>query len=169
MPRQLNLNEDELISLYQIVKEYFEDLPEDMDDWYQSHNDFDEEPINKKEVFLILKKLEKIIPEEDKKEINKNFLRQKYHPYNNEINEEVYKVIEKAFNQLKTVEIEYFSMGSANFKKRKIDVYYKSRKYVIGYCYLRKDMRKFRTSRIASAKLTTKKYKIPQDFDKNDY
>jgi len=166
---KLNLNEDELISLYQIVKEYFEDLPEDMDDWYHDHGDFDEEPIDRKEVLLILKKLEKIIPEEDKEEIDKGFLRQKYHPYNNEINGETYEVIEKAFNQLKTIEIEYFSMGSANFKKRKIDVYYKSRKYIIAYCYLRKDMRKFRTSRIASAKLTKEKYKIPKDFDKNNY
>ena len=155
--------------MYQIVKEYFEDLPEDMDDWYQSHSDFDEEPIDKKEVLLILKKLEKIIPEENKEEIDKGFLRQKYHPYNNEINKEAYEVIEKAFNQLKTIEIEYFNMGSAELKKRKIDVYYKSRKYVIAYCHLRKDMRKFRTSRIASAKLTKDKYKIPKDFDKNSY
>ena len=166
---QLNLNEGELISLYQIVKEYFEDLPEDMNDWYHSHSDFDEEPIDKKEVLLILKKLEKILPEEEKEIIDKNFLRQKYHSYNNEISEEAYEVVEKAFNQLKTIEIEYFSIGNADFKKRKIDVYYKSRKYVIGYCHLRKDMRKFRTSRIASAKLTTKKYKVPEDFDKNKY
>ena len=60
-------------------------------------------------------------------------------------------------------------MESAEFSTRKLDIYYKSSKYVIGYCHLRKDIRKFRTSRIASAKLTDKNYKIPKNFNKNDY
>ena len=60
-------------------------------------------------------------------------------------------------------------MESAEFSKRKLDVYYKSRKYVIGYCHLRKEIRKFRTHRITSAKLTNNIYKIPEDFDKNMY
>ena len=30
-------------------------------------------------------------------------------------------------------------------------------------------MRKFRTSRIGSAKITKNKYEIPKDFDKNSY
>ena len=60
-------------------------------------------------------------------------------------------------------------MESAEFSERKIDIYYKSRKYVIGYCHLRKEVRKFRTSRITSAKLTKEFYKIPEDFNKNIY
>ena len=60
-------------------------------------------------------------------------------------------------------------MESAEFSKRKVDVYYKSRKYVIGYCHLRKGIRKFRISRIAFAKLTNDNYKIPGGFDKNEY
>ena len=35
--------------------------------------------------------------------------------------------------------------------------------------FLRKAMRKFRTSRIAYVKLTDKTYKIPKNFNKNDY
>jgi len=60
-------------------------------------------------------------------------------------------------------------MESADFSKRKLDVYYKSRRYTIGYCHLRKDIRKFRTNRIASAKLTIDSYKIPSNFNKKDY
>ncbi len=60
-------------------------------------------------------------------------------------------------------------MESAEFSKRKLDIYYKSRRYVIGYCHLRKGIRKFRTHRIASAKLINNNYKIPEDFDKNNY
>jgi predicted DNA-binding transcriptional regulator YafY len=60
-------------------------------------------------------------------------------------------------------------MESAQFNKRQIDVYYASARYTIGYCHLRNAMRKFRTSRIASAKLTDKTYKIPKNFNKNDY
>ncbi len=56
-----------------------------------------------------------------------------------------------------------------NLKREKSIFIIQSRKYVIGYCHLRNDIRKFRTSRINTAKLTTDKYKIPEEFDKNDY
>jgi len=167
--KQLKFDKEELTSLYKIVKEYSDELPEDMDDWYHPHSDFDEEPISKKMVLSILKEIEKTLPKEEKESIDRDFLREKYHSFNNEIDEEVYEIIEKAFNQLRSIEIEYFNIQSAEFKKRNVDVYYKSRKYVIGYCHLRKDMRKFRTSRIGSAKILDRKYKIPEDFDKNEY
>ncbi len=169
MTEQLNFNGRELTALYKLIKEYYDELPEDMDDWYHSHSDFDEEPIEKELINSILKKIRKILPDKEKEEIDKDFLRKRYHPFNNEIDEKVYAIIEKAFNQLKTIEISYFNMESAEFRKRKIDIYYKSMKYVIGHCHLRKDIRKFRTSRIKSAKLTNIKYKIPEDFDKNKY
>lgn len=165
----LSLNKEELTSLYKIVKEYSEELPDDMDDWYSYHSDFDEEPVEKKIVVSLLQEIEKLIPKEEKELIDKDFLRKRYHPFKNEIDEKVYEIVEKAFAQLRSIEIEYFSMGKAEFKKRKIDVYYKSRKYVIGYCHLRKAIRKFRTSRISSAKLTKYKYEIPEDFNKNNY
>lgn len=169
MPDKLNFNKEELSALYKLTKEYYEELPDDMDDWYNSHYDFDEEPIEKEILISILKKISGMLPDKEKELIDKDFLRKKYHTFNNEINEKAYNIIEKAFDQSKTVEIDYFSMGSAEFKKRKIDVYYKSRKYVIGYCHLRKEIRKFRTSRIGLAKLTKNKYKIPDNFDKNKY
>ena len=99
----------------------------------------------------------------------KTVLRRRYDTFNNEINESAYRKIETAFNNQKTVEIGYFDMDSAETRKREIDVYHKTRKYVIGYCHLRKAIRKFRTSRIVTARLTDKNYKIPGNFDKNRY
>ena len=56
MSKQLNFNKEELISLYQLVREYCNQLPEDMDDWYHSHSDFDKGPIEKKYFLQYLKK-----------------------------------------------------------------------------------------------------------------
>ena len=167
--KALNLKPEELAVIYKIIKDYEENAPEDEEEFYNDYYDENEEPIDKKLLSSILKKICKQLPEENKEEIDKDFLRKKYHTFNNSINEKAYAIIEKAFEQLKTVDIKYFSMESAEFSKRNLDIYYKSRKYTIGYCHLRKSVRKFRTSRIASAKLTDSHYKIPKTFDKNDY
>ena len=158
--------ESELEVLYQIVKEYQENSPEG--DEYYDYDDYDE-PIDNKIINSILKKISKFLPVEAKDAIDKDFLRQKYHTYNNQINQKVYSTLKKAFQELNTVEISYFDTESAEFIKRQIDVYYTSAKHTIGYCHLRNAMRKFRTSRIAYAKLTNKTYKIPKNFNKNDY
>ena len=134
-----NLTKEELEALYQIVREYQENKP---DERYEDYDDF-EEQIDKRLIISILKKINKELPKEIKEEIDKDFLRKKYHHYNNDIDEKAYRVLEKAFDQLKTVEISYFNMDSAEFKKRNLDIYYKSRKYTIGYCHLRKSIRKF--------------------------
>lgn len=60
-------------------------------------------------------------------------------------------------------------MERAEFTKRKVDIYAKNSKYVVGYCHSRNDIRKFRISRINKAKVTSDKYKIPADFNKRDY
>lgn len=143
--------------------------PESDKEYYDDYYDEYKKPIKKKIIKSIYGKINNFLPKEEKEEIDKDFLREKYHTFNNEINERVYSIIEKAFSQLKTVEIKYFNMQDAEFSKRKIDVYYKSRRYTIGYCHVKKRIRKFRTSRIASAKLTNDIYKIPEDFDKNKY
>jgi len=160
---------EELEALYQITKEHKENATESDEEYYNDHYNNYEEPIPKKVIISILKKLSKHLPKEAKEEIDKDFLRQKYHIFNNQIDQRVYSTLKKAFEQLKSVEIKYFNMESAEFRKRKIDVDYTFAKYTIGYCYLRKAIRKFRTSRIASAKLTDERYKIPKSFDKNKY
>lgn len=165
----LELTKEEAEALYKIVKEYEQDAPESDKEYYDDYYDEYKNPIKKKIIRSVLGKVSGFIPKKQKVEIDKDFLRNKYHTFNNEIDNKVYSVIEKAFSQLKTIEIEYFNMESAEFSKRKLDVYYKSRRYVIGYCHLRKEIRKFRTSRISSAKLTNNNFKIPEDFDKNKY
>jgi len=159
----------ELEALCQIVKEYQENAPENDGEQYNDYYDEYEEPISKKIISSILKKIAQQLPKDAKEEIDKDFLRQKYHTYNNQISEKAYRILKKAVEQLKTVEINYFNMDDAEFKKRKIDVYYTSARYTIGYCHLRKEMRKFKTSRIASAKFTDQTYIVPQNFNKNDY
>jgi len=169
MKNQQFFNKGEAEAIYKIVKEYEKDAPESDKEYYDDYYDEYEAPIKKKIIKSILNKISNLLTKKQRAEIDKDFLRKKYHTFNNEVNERVYSVIEKAFSQLKTIEITYFNMESANFSKRELDIYYKSRKYTIGYCHLRKDIRKFRTSRIASAKLTSDGYKIPEDFNKNKY
>ena len=162
-------SKEEAEALYKIVKEYEKNAPESDKEYYDDYYDEYETPIKKKIIQSVIKKISSFLPEKQKVEIEKNFLRKKYHTFNNEINDKVYSVIEKALSQLRTVEIKYFNMESAEFSTRKLDIYYKSSKYVIGYCHLRKDIRKFRTSRISSAKITNETYQIPKNFDKNQY
>ncbi|MBI2047110.1 WYL domain-containing protein [Candidatus Pacearchaeota archaeon] len=132
--------------------------------------DYYEKPlVDRKPLLAILKKIEEMLPKKERDGIIKDFLRRKYSTFNNEIDEKVYAVIEKAFDKLKTAEIGYFDIESAEVKKRLLDIYYKSRKYTIGYCHLKNAIRKFRTSRIACAKIIDKNYAIPSDFNKNDY
>ena len=169
MKNQQFFNEEEAEGIYKIVKEYEKDAPEKDKKYYDDYYDEYEIPIKKKIIKSILIKISVLLPEKQRVEIDSDFLRKKYHTFNNEVDEKAYSVVEKAFSQLKTIEITYFNMESADFSKRKLNVYYKSRKYTIGYCHLRKDIRKFRTSRIVSAKLTDDHYKIPRDFDKNKY
>jgi predicted DNA-binding transcriptional regulator YafY len=162
-----NLGKDELLKIYQILNAYNEGIivnpSEDEVDIY------DDIIADKKGLDTILEKIESLLPFDECEKIKKQILRRRYDTFNNEIDESVYDKIEKAFNQRKTVEIGYFDMKSAEIRTREIDIYYKSRKYVIAYCHLRKDMRKFRTSRIVTANLTEKNYKIPHNFDKNEF
>lgn len=165
----LTLTNKEIEAVYKILKEYEENLPKTEEEIHVDYYDNYEELVDKKTFASILKKIYLNLSKESRKEIDKDFLRKKYSTFNSRVDEKVYTTIEKAFSQLKTAEIKYFNMESAEFSRRLVNIYYKSRRYVIGYCYLRKSIRKFRTSRIASAKLTQEKYKIPEGFDKNNY
>lgn len=169
MKESLNLNKKETEAVYKIVKEYEKDSSESDKEYYDDYYDAYRKPIKKKILRAILDKISLCLPEKQRKGNDKGFLREKYHTFNNDINEKSYSVIEKAFSQLKTVEIKYFNMDRAEFRKRNLDIYHKSRKYVIGYCHVRKGIRKFRTSRIASAKITNETYQIPLEFDKNKH
>lgn len=169
--KKVEFSDSELTALYTIIKHEHEntyDVDYDSDDDFYDE-DYVSKPIAKKTITSIATKITKVLPKETKKELDKEFLRKKYHPYNNQIDEYVYATLKKAYKELTTVEIKYFDMNTAEFIKRNIDVYYTSAKYTIGYCHLRKAIRKFRTSKIASAKRIDKNYTIPNDFNKNKY
>ncbi|MEK6952547.1 MAG: WYL domain-containing protein [Nanoarchaeota archaeon] len=158
----------ELKEIYKILRAFDENLIiNPSEEWELDY--YDEKIVDKKNLKPILKKIENILPKEEFENLNKNVSRRKYSTFSNEIDENVYRKIEKAFNDGKTVEIGYFDMGSAEVRKREIDVYHKTRKYVIGYCHLRNAIRKFRTSRIVLARLTDKSYTTPDSFDKGQY
>ena len=164
----IKFSNKELKEIYRILRAFDENLIiNPSEEWELDY--YDERIAAKKNLKPILKKIEKILSKEEFEDTNKNILRRKYSTFSNGIDENVYRKIEKAFNDGKTIEIGYFDMGSADVKKREIDVYHRTRKYVIGYCHLRNAVRKFRTSRIVSAKLTDKSYRVPDDFDKNKY
>lgn len=159
---------DELKKMYQILKAFNEGLiVNPSEEWELDY--YDKSMADRKGLNTILKKIEDVLPDEEREGINKDILRRRYDTFNNQIDETVYSIVEKAYNDRKTVEIGYFDMKSADVNARQIDVYHKTRRYVIAYCHLRKDMRKFRTSRIVSAKLANKTYIIPENFDKNNY
>ena len=164
----MSLTVSEWKKVYQVLKAYDEGLLKNPSEEWES--DYYDKPLaDRKGLKPILKKIKILLPYEENGKIEKAILIRKYDTFNNEIDEGVYRKIEKAYSERKTIEINYFSMKAAQVKKREIDVYHKTRKYVIAYCHLRKDIRKFRTSRIVNAKLTDQPYKIPEDFDKNAY
>ena len=165
--KSIEFSDSELTALYKIIKNQHENTCDIEDDSYDE--EYFSKPIDKKTITSLATKITKVLPKETKKELDKELLRKKYHPYNNTLDEKVYATLKNAYKKLKTTEIKYFDMNTAEFIKRHIDVYYTSAKYTIGYCHLRKAIRKFRTSKIASAKLIDKNYTIPSDFNKNKY
>lgn len=164
----LDLTKEELKRIYLILKALEEgQLGYPAEEWELDH--FDERLIDRKGIRQILGKLRRSLPERNVKEVDKRVLLRKYSVYGSEVDEDVYFELEKAFNNRNTVGIEYFSMEKAEGVRRKIDIYYKSRRYIIAFCHLRKAIRKFRTSRIMSARPTKEKYSIPDNFDKKKF
>jgi predicted DNA-binding transcriptional regulator YafY len=162
------LTDEDLKKIYLILKSVDEgQLVYPAEEWELDH--FDEKLVDKKGIKPVLSKLRKSLPEQDAKEIDKQVLLRRYSVFGSEVDEAVYSKLENAFEKRNTVEIEYFSIEKAEAIKRKIDIYYKSRRYVIAFCHLRNTVRKFRTSRIISARLTGEKYSIPEDFDKRKF
>jgi hypothetical protein len=124
---QLKLSVKEAKQIYQILKAFNEGLiVNPSEEWELDY--YDEKIADRKGLKPILKTIEKSLPKEESEETKKTVLRRRYDTFNNEINESVYRKIESAFNNQKTVEIDYFDMASAETRKREIDVYHKTRK-----------------------------------------
>ena len=163
-----NLTDKEIEKVYKILKAFNEGLiVNPQEGWEQDY--YDEKLIDKKGLKQILGKLKSSLHYENIEKVEKEVLLRKYDTFNNIIDENVEKNVTKAFNGKLTLEIEYFSMGRAEFTKRKVDIYAKNSKYIVGYCHSKNAIRKFRTSRIGKAKVTQNKYEIPSNFNKKDY
>lgn len=164
----LDLTDKEIEKVYKIVKAFDEGLlVNPQQEWEEEY--YGEKLLDNKGLKPILKKLKSAIPKDSVNQAEKEVLVRKYDTFSNIINENVERNAIRAFNNKLTLEIEYFSMGRAEFSKRKIDIYAKNSKYIAAYCHSRKDIRKFRISRINKAKITSDKYKIPNNFNKKDY
>ena len=163
-----DLTNQETEKVYKIVKAFDEGLlVNPQEGWEQDY--YDEKLLDKKGLKQILKKLKSSIAEGSINHAEKEVLLRKYDTFNNIIDKNVERNVTKAFNNKLTLEMEYFSMEQAEFTKRKVDIYAKNSKYIVGYCHSKKAIRKFRISRIGKAKITTNKYEIPINFNKKDY
>ena len=92
----MKFTKEEAEAIYKLVKEYEKNAPESDEVFYDDYYDNYEEPIKKKIIKSILNKISNILPKNQKEEIDKNFLRKKYHAFNNKIDGKVYAIIEKA-------------------------------------------------------------------------
>src|SRR3989338_7899731 len=159
----MSLTNKELEKVYNILKAFDEGLiVNPTEDWELDH--YDEKLVDNKGLKQILRKIKSALPKKSFDKAEKKVLLRKYDTFNNQIDENVYRTINKAFNDKLRLEMEYFSMQEEAAVKRKIDIYAKNSKYIVGYCHFRNNIRKFRLSRIVKAKITDEPYKIPVDF-----
>ncbi len=166
--KKYKLTKKELETIYLVLKGIEEGIIDYLDkEWEEDY--YNDDLIDLEEIEKISKKLKKILEEKSIENLEKSVLLRKFHPFRNDIDEAVFSKLERAFENLKEVEVKYFSLSSGDFTQRKLKIYYLSRKYMIAYCYLRKEIRKFRVSRIRSVKILKKRYTIPKNFNKNNF
>lgn len=162
------LTDKDLRMAYLILKAYKENqIIDKPGEWEEDY--YGEKIIDLKEINSVIKKLKSILPREIMGEINKKILVRKYSDWTNVARSSIINKVEKAFQNDQTLEIEYFNLDEGESVKRAVDIYAKNVRYIVGYCHLRKAIRKFRISRIVKAKVLEKTYKIPDNFNKKDY
>jgi len=166
---ELRLTTSELRTILIILKAFKEGLLVNIDQEWEL-DEYGERLVSSSRVVdKIIQRLETSLPEEQAKEIQKTILLRKYHPYHDQVDERVYSILNRAFQSKRRVEIDYFSMEIAEITKREVDIYYISRRYIIGFDHLRNDIRKFRVSRVINARIKKEGYEIPIGFDKHTY
>ena len=87
--------------------------------------------------------------------------------------EAVFKAILEGCLKKKCLSFTYYSPATEEKSERTVEPYhllnYMGTWHTIGYCHLRKDIRDFALSRISGAKVLTKSFKIPAEFDFKKY
>lgn len=81
------------------------------------------------------------------------------------------EILQEAYRNHKSLEIEYSSPKTRTGQRhtRQIDIYDFDLGKVIAFCHLRQDLRSFNIRRILSAKLTDNQYKIPANFNLQEF
>ena len=87
--------------------------------------------------------------------------------------EKIFKIIENALFNERTIEINYIKTDKENSAQRTIDPYhlrnYNGDWYLLGYEHNRKKVRAVSVNRISAVKLTNRYFDIPVDFDVKEY
>jgi predicted DNA-binding transcriptional regulator YafY len=82
-------------------------------------------------------------------------------------------LISQAIDKRRTAQMRYFSASRNSTGRREVDLYFLrfagGGLYMIGHCYLRKEVRMFAVERIRSITLTDHPYQMPLDFKVDDY
>jgi len=85
----------------------------------------------------------------------------------------VIKIIEDTINESSSLIIVYHSLSHDKVKERKINPYSLAIKngayYLIGFCYLRSEVRLFRVDRIKDISPTNETFERPENFNVNEY
>jgi predicted DNA-binding transcriptional regulator YafY len=125
-------------------------------------DEFGAELTDRERLSLVLRKVEQTLKEDDKRRIDREVYLMRFHPYVDIIDEEAYGILEDAHASRRRVQITYYSYSKGEFTTREADIYKMSRRYIIAYDYLSKEVRKFRVSRIVKAEKLTETYTIPE-------
>lgn len=168
LPKNLELRQSELSAIYALVKLYLEDIV--VAPGYHGEDNTDEiyELVSKKELGTLMKKIKAVMGKTALSKSENVFIEAKYGDWNRTPDEDVMEKIEEGMNSKRTASMEYFSPDSG-ISKRNLDIYAKNARYTVGFCHLRKEIRKFRNSRIMSIKLLNGKFKVPKGFDKKEF
>ena len=136
-----NLTQEELATLYLLAKMYLDPETNLEGYWGEDYEEFSptDEFIKKKDLKRIVGKLKSSITKNILEEMERKFLFVKYGNWNREADEGVIRKINRAIENSRRIEIEYFSPDSKKTTKREVDIYAKNYRYIVGFCHLRND------------------------------
>ncbi len=167
-PKNLELRQFELSAIYALVKLYLEDIL--VTHGYHGEDNSDEiyEPVSKKELRTLMKKIKAVMGKSALSKAENVLIEAKYGDWDRLPEENIIAKIEEGMSSKRIARIEYFSPDSG-VSRRNVEIYAKNARYTVGFCHLRKEIRKFRNSRIMSIKLLNEKFEVPEGFDKREF
>ncbi len=167
-PKIPEFSQDELSALYVLMKMYIDD-PIVANDYHgEDNSDEIYEPVSKKELKTLMKKIKAVAGKSALSKAENVLIDAKYGDWNRISDKDIMKKVEESISSRRTACIEYFSPDSG-VSRRNVEIYAKNARYTVGFCHLRKEIRKFRNSRIMSIKLLSEKFNVPEGFDKREF